>query len=132
MKSKELIELQKEWYAKLAKEGFEDIEEFDAQMEPIDTLKRSTFTHALKIKDRYVQQEAYYNAAGKLAHSTLIPEKDREIWRLHAQGYTHRQIVEMQNRSHRGVYLLLNRTKILLEEYCKGLSDEEVYDLLDE
>ena len=124
-KSRELIDLQKQWYKKLEDAGFSDIEVFDENMEPHNILRRPSYTLYLKIKDRYLDEEMYYTCASRLLHTGLLPEKDYHIWELFCEGYTHKQIVKSQKKSHRAVYLSLKRSKALLLEYIKTRTEEE-------
>lgn len=88
-KSKKFLDLKDEWYKKLSSEGFEDIEANE------DNLKVwSTYYTA---KHRYVTREAkeeYYREAGTFLHEyEFSSELERQIWELHAEGLSLREIV---------------------------------------
>lgn len=80
------LKLKAEWYAKLAKEGFFDIEQEDGNLK---SWTSSMITRDLKngraeaIKSR----EEYYRAAGQfLWEHKFDSDLERKIWELHANG----------------------------------------------
>lgn len=100
------LKLQKKWYAKLAKEGFEDIEKMDDEGEPMSCTgnDKACITTGTSVSiDRRSEKELgaeYYRQAGYLANnwpSRWLRSKNqrraRRIWTLHTNGETVRSIV---------------------------------------
>lgn len=104
-KSKELSDLQKVWYKKLKKSGFNDLE-YDE-----DTLKQYSsskiYRGRLNGKD-YVDQavsnhatEAYYRLAGHFLHDYKFDsERERTIWFHHSEGKSFREIARALRTRH--------------------------------
>jgi hypothetical protein len=118
-KNKELKQLQREWYKKLADDGFEDIEYMDEDMEPKTILKRDTYKHALQIKDKYTQVQSHYTSARQLLHTTFIPNDAIEIWKQYTEGTPYRAIAKNLRVSYAYVCGVINKTKVVLIEYIK-------------
>lgn len=87
-KIKTYQQLRKEWYAKLAKTGFEDAE---------DDQGRLKVYHAWKFHDKSFDHtpeqmelvQAYYSQAGELLEEFQWEDKThRKIWELHCEGKT--------------------------------------------
>lgn len=91
-KSKEFQKLQTEWYKKLKKSGFDDIEETE------DLLKWSAPKNLIHIRNRDKQhlftiREDYYRLAGYFLHDYgFTKESDRLVWEQHVEGTSIRDI----------------------------------------
>lgn len=90
--SKDFKRLQDSWYGKLAEQGFEDIEHTNI---PSSACKRWSF----KIASKYnPETEAYFRKACEfLNYYNFEKILDREIWILHAEGFSLRQITKKLN-----------------------------------
>ena len=85
MKSKELIRLQREWYKRLADEGFNDIENFDKNMEPEDILKRDSNAFVNRVQDKMPTTTLHYRHAGYVLHSKIMDK----LYSAQHQEYHH-------------------------------------------
>lgn len=102
------IKLQKLWYIKLKAEGFNELEKFDAQMEPTGDLKHAGRTNLLfeespqttpSAAHHYESTLAYYEAARELLRADTGSSggifkdgRDRLIWERHTDGQTSREM----------------------------------------
>ena len=122
MSNKELKELQKEWYAKLKEEGFEDIEYFDSDLEPKDWLKGNSKFSPIwgdeQIAATHDQRESsgnldYYLQATALLHKedVFASDTEREIWEMHADGLSLRSIGKQVGFSHPKVMRIIKRIR---------------------
>ena len=88
MSSQALNKLTKEWYAKLKKSGFDDIEDSE------DTLKRwhtKIFLNASAVSSQAKQD--YYRIAGYFLNDyEFKSDYEKKIWELHATGKSMRGI----------------------------------------
>ena len=134
-KQVDLQALQKQWYAKLADEGFEDIEWTKGNNSPY--LKT-----ALNTKDpfHFVAKQEYYNMAESYLHNRMeLRGRERFIWKLHSEGATYEEITNAYNRrykNHKSVYTIYYDVQKILER-CKAwhtkqqqLADEELMEEL--
>ena len=87
-KSKEFKALQRAWYAKLAKDGFKDIEwtENPESRHLSGRIKRNGDVAFENRAEYYLIAERYLQNYYKLRH------KDRFIWKLHTKGKTYEEI----------------------------------------
>jgi hypothetical protein len=99
MKSQQFKDLQDKWYKKLAKSGFEDIEQDE------DHLINWSSSRALRGKvngsayaDVIVSHQAveeYYRLAGHFLHDYKFKDEyEKKVWILHADGNSHRDVAE--------------------------------------
>lgn len=93
--SKEFNKLQAKWYAKLAKEGFEDLEWSDASTgkgQNSGYLKKSPPKFDA---DKAAASELYYALLRNfITHDILRDMQDRMMLSLHAEGVGYREILE--------------------------------------
>lgn len=84
----EFKELQQEWYGVLKTEGFDDIEQIDTPyVERPFKHKRTTVDLDYETKAQYFQMaSAYY------WHGEFLKPHHKQIWSLHAEGATVREI----------------------------------------
>jgi hypothetical protein len=99
-KPKTLKQLQRTWYAKLKKEGFEDIES------PKGGLKRSALgllEHAT-YGDNALTRASYYRMAGYLLHDYIFEnQREKLVWSMHSEGKDQRTMIkELRRRRMRG------------------------------
>lgn len=86
-KTKEFLKLQKQWDKKLAKSGFEDIEQDETRLKvwSAQLLRK-------QIRDRAESTEAYYYIATHFIYSPIFKmffdSIDLAIWEYHAEGVT--------------------------------------------
>jgi len=119
----EFRELQRKWDEKLAKSGFVDIERKDR----VGASSRMLKTAALKnIVDQYTPEQfeikqEYYRLAGQFLHDHKFKSgKDREIWRLHSEGVSIRNIIRHLKRRRMTAYKdLVHGTILRLAEEMK-------------
>lgn len=86
-RTKEFQELQKEFYERLEREGFDEIEDTSNDARLLKSW------HSFKFQDiDPIQAEAtreYFMAAERLLHTKQFKrDLEREIWELHCKGFT--------------------------------------------
>lgn len=90
-KTKEFKSLEKEWYRKLAKEGFDDAEDTSKDYRPLVAWHSFRFS-----KTTVTQRDAldlYYHRAKELLSTYEFKcNIHRLIWELHSEGYSKRKI----------------------------------------
>jgi hypothetical protein len=87
----ELKKLQKEWYAKLKKAGFDDIEYEDGSL-------RSAAPRSPMQKDPLIREaiQEYYYMANQFLHThTFESKREQIIWEYHANGIGSADIVKV-------------------------------------
>lgn len=110
-RAKSLKELQKKWYKKLAKEGFEDIEDgnnnlvqYTSSMFLRGRRNNMSFT---EIMNSIESKQDYYRLAGEFLHSHKFKsDRDKFIWEQHCEGVSYRDISDMLAK--KGVKLTRN------------------------
>lgn len=89
--SKEFKDLQKTWYSKLEKKGFQDIEQ--------DETKLKSWSKALydsRHESYRFSNEEYYRLAGHFLHDYKFETKlDKFVWEQHSLGLTSRDIAKL-------------------------------------
>lgn len=91
LKSKEFLKLQSQWYKKLGKSGFYDIEQDEVYFKESPNVFRN------KPEIEWIESKIeYYRAAGKFLYDyNFETDTDRYIWEQHANGVAIRTIVDM-------------------------------------
>lgn len=88
--SKEFKDLQSTWYAKLEKDGFEDIEQSEDILKIWNRLRYDNVTTTISAISQY------YRLAGHFLHDFQFEsELDKFVWEHHAQGLTVRDIAKL-------------------------------------
>lgn len=91
MTPKQFQALQKKWYSKLSRSGFEDIEDSEGRL--IRWSNKATTVY----RD---SQAEYYRWAAQCIHDQKFPSRiDKKIWTLHASGMTEVAIAKEMRRS---------------------------------
>jgi len=118
-----LVKLQKEWYKKLKDNGFNDLEYFDDAGQPKEWLKGTSKyqspvseSHIEFLENAYEDNELIYNNTLDyylgISHSIdVIPfdnEVHKQIWELHGEGLSLREIAKIVKFSHPKVLRILN------------------------
>ncbi len=90
---KKLNKLKDKWYAKLEREGFNDIEQEDGRL-------KSWSMHFVQARygntAEFEAKQDYYRLAGQLLHEHKFEsELEKLIWEKHCEGETVRGIVTM-------------------------------------
>jgi hypothetical protein len=91
-KSEEFLKLQEDWYARIRRDGFEDIEDTKSGNEYLKRWDSSYF------QSRYCPQifkgkESYYQSAGQFFYLNLFKNtKEKKIWFFHSEGLSMREI----------------------------------------
>jgi hypothetical protein len=131
--------LQKQWYEKLAKEGFKDIENVDTDTLKTYSLSRSSGSdHSIhdkygdkRMRDVYRKRfkERYYDLCRHIMfhpkYLDLIKDHPgrQKIWEMHAEGERQHIIATKMNMSRTNVRWILNKFIPLVME-----SNTEKYD----
>lgn len=106
-KAKTYEQLRKEWYAKLKKSGFEDIEDLEGRLITYTNNMYKPPTHDarlysilskdslldLTIMTRESGKEYYRLAEHFFNDYKFTSKKHKDIWELHSNGYSERDIV---------------------------------------
>lgn len=88
-KPKEFSKLQAEWYRKLKKSGFDDVEQTDGNLK----IWSAHYFQSAYTPDSFTAKETYYRLAGQFLHSHKFKTPhEREVWRLHSEGESIRAI----------------------------------------
>ena len=103
-KTREFKKLNKLWYGKLKKEGFQDIERQDKIGAREGRLINSSLPHIIEnyTVDQFEVKREYYRMAGQFLHEYKFKTAlERIIWDMHTQGISVRNIVKkLQSKGH--------------------------------
>lgn len=106
--SKDLKKLQKVWYKKLKKSGFEDIEKDENTLKHWATrvFKESSNGSYYNEKEVYYKsREEYYRMAGRFLWDFTFDNKlEHKIWSLHSEGMSIRDIGALIRKTDKKVY----------------------------
>lgn len=92
--------LKKVWYQKLKESGFEDIEDVHSPREYLKTWHSHYFENRYT-PETFASKAEYYQRAARFLYeyhfewfegSTLVNHYEREIWRMHSEGMSFREI----------------------------------------
>lgn len=90
--------LRDEWYKKLKEQGFEDIEDINSPREMLKTWHSRDFARRFN-EDRFSAKQEYFLAAVHLLERFKFETAlDKEIWTLHADGKSLREIAAITQR----------------------------------
>lgn len=110
-----LSELQKIWYKKLEKSGFEDIEQDD------DNLKVWSSVFFLRNSPEQIQaKQAYYQMATNFLEEHKFKTRREEIiWTYHSEGISYRDISKLLKRvritlSHTAVQNVVHKLQVAM------------------
>lgn len=85
-------ELQNHWYQKLKENGFNDIEDTSSPREMLKSWHSTLFIHRYE-KERFTARQQYFEIVTQFLHShEFESELEREIWFLHSEGKSLREI----------------------------------------
>lgn len=99
--------IQKEWYAKLAKEGFNDIEDKKGNLKQYDR-RTIAFDNREAIFDFFTKLDHL------LEHRKDIPQEDRDILHLYSQGIQLNNIAKLLTTGIWNIKRTIKRYKLLL------------------
>lgn len=106
--SKSLID---KWYNKLAKSGFEDIEERHSPRQMLKTW-HNTWFQARGTPDQFAAQALYYQRAVDMLNTfEFASKRDRTLWQFHSEGKSVREIAKLTGVSKTHVHHLLQAIK---------------------
>lgn len=124
------LALQKKWYAKLEKSGFEDIEDGE-HLKMSRGQRLAEVVKAGKYSFQSSKQEYYRLAGFFLYDHTFESTKDKIIWEVHSQGMAYREISSFMLKKHNidmaqtQVLETIHRLrKKMLEHYRKEAENE--------
>lgn len=99
------------WYKKLAKSGFEDIEDTNSQNEMLKDWHSLKFLGPHK-KGRFEAQKRYYELACQFLHDHYFEtSREKAIWAKHTDGQTIREIAKQHKVSANTIGLILKRLR---------------------
>lgn len=107
--------LQKEWYIKLKKSGFEEIE--DLKTGGLQKWHASYYMNTYPTFVFQAQREYYYLATHFLTSHSFSHEIERLIWSLHSEGMPMRKIAkEVKSKTCRVFLIIQSLRKKMLDE----------------
>lgn len=113
--------LAKKWHDKLAKSGFEDAEEFDSPLELMKQHPESYFNNKFT-PEKFSERQRYYELARQLLHSFKFKDgKDKEIWNLHAEGLSYKEITKTLSLTISKVRTVIENTRKEIKKDAKQL-----------
>lgn len=126
MPTKQFNNLQNTWYKKLKAEGFNDIEgDFGISITTgVFSTKRFFERNTY---DTFKNKERYYQLAGHFLHEHTFETKlDKEIWELHSEGLSYRDISEKIKILQKSQVCKVVKTlkELMLKKYI-GVNDEQ-------
>ncbi len=108
--------LQEKWYAKLEKSGFEDAEDTKQEHMPLKAWHNSYFFRRYNALT-FEAKRAYYDTAATWGAEYIFDSKrEREIWSLHCEGLSYKEIAKKLKTYKNLVHLTIAR----LREACFG------------
>lgn len=126
MQSKQLKKLQQTWQRKLERSGFEDVERPNGTLKNYDSyrLREMNMTgDVLQARQRYYElARHFYN------DHTFETSLEKEVWRLHSEGVTYKEIVKAIKRrvSWSSVQRIVVRlAKLMLSQRVGALDDRD-------
>lgn len=128
-----LKELQKVWYQKLKDEGFKDIEqegkngflkEWSRKFRiPYGSQVAKGYTTEDKIRDNEVK-ETYYRLAGHFLYDYKFKtETLRNIWELHSEGVSYRNIAKILGPITKKLILSKDNIRIFIQDLRKEMKE---------
>lgn len=91
-------DLQDKWDAILKREGFEDIEDRHSPREMLKSWHSTMFIHRFD-KERFSARQQYFEIATHfLGQYEFESETDREVWFLHSEGKSLRDIATITKK----------------------------------
>ncbi len=107
-----LKELQAKWYKKLAKAGFEDIEDVSSPREFLKEWHGSWF-RSRGHTDQFLAKESYFYPAGHfLTNYEFDNEVERKVWAFHSEGLSLREIAaRMRWKSHHKATIIIKKLR---------------------
>lgn len=112
-KQKTLSQLKREWYAKLRKSGFEDIEQNESKLKRWSSSSFKYYPGQLA----QIKQEYYYMATHFLHDYKFETPLESAIWEYHANGISAREIAKIlkkakiKNMGRGNVWLILQKLR---------------------
>lgn len=96
-KKPDLAQLKREWYKKLKKEGFDDIEADETRLKTWSSGTGSPYRNTYKYKENMFDAKAdYYRLAEHFLNEHRFKNNtERTIWEYHANGIGFRSIVDI-------------------------------------
>lgn len=118
-KTKEFRSLHRDWMHKLDDEGFTDIEDRES---PYEWLKRwdSAYFQVRNTPEEFKSKELYYQRASDLLNGSFAQTAlEQNVWRLHCEGLSLRQISrELRTRKNKlnkdKAHLIVERFKRIM------------------
>lgn len=118
-KTPEFKKLQEQWYKKLKKSGFKDIEQNEDRLMVWDSTEFQKNYSEIKFKAR----ESYYRMAEHfLTNHKFTSEAERYTWQLHSEGKSIREIIKLMRARGFKAYmdLVWGRIKTLRQIMLRG------------
>lgn len=119
--SNDFKKLQKKWYDKLAKSGFEDIEKDEDYLKKYSTIDN--------VKNIQPVNETYYRLAGQFFYDYKFKTlTEKIIWKYHSEGFTYSELpdkvkkfIHIKKRMY--FYIVKRLTNEMLQMY--GIKHEQ-------
>lgn len=110
------LKLQRKWYERLRKEGFEDIETLLPNGQMGQLLKNKG--NITRVQSDYASiQYDYFALARRFGQHSKLSQQERSTWNLYANGMTIRKIGKELGKSASSVYRLIKKLKKKFEQW---------------
>lgn len=122
---KEINDLRKVWYEKLAKKGFEDLELVYEDGNSSHFLRKNLRLRASCDAEAIASTREYYSIAAEFAHHGDFPSfVESRIWQLHADGWTYRKIAKRMNLGVSTIHRKINHMEKLMWDWWSDPNHE--------
>lgn len=109
-KASEFKRLEKEWYAKIRKKGFQDIESIEESLGDRPLIDWDAFRFGKMDPVVFKAIKDYYEQAWDLLLTYKFANKDhKRVWRLHASGVPERDIAQKTSYRKSMVHYLIDK-----------------------
>ncbi len=126
-KAQDLKALQKIWYQKLKESGFDDIEDTSSKREYLKNWESTYFYRrydpmSFEMKQEYYRQANLFLNEYKfewIRGSSIINWMEKEIWRLHADGSSIRDIELALGLNRNKVHLIIKKLVAIMKKFMR-------------
>jgi hypothetical protein len=127
-RNKAFKKLKDKWYARLAKEGFKDLE---ANEDSLIVYESTSFQNRYDPENSYGAEE-YYRLAGQFFHSYAFADaREKLIWELHSTGGTKRgisdRLKQLKHKRSAGTQVLatIQKLKAIMLEQVRIVNEQD-------
>lgn len=125
--SSKLRKLQAQWYKKLAKAGFKDVESLDSKGDMrLKQLDSNQLRHGYRVSTEMESAQRYYELARQFYWEHVFEtSREKEVWRLHSEGLSGAAIAsELKTLSCSSVKRVVQRLREIMMSQRVGELDD--------